>query len=78
MLYGTECCAIKRYHVQKISVAEMRMLCWMCGNVRRYKVRNEDIHTKICVAHIEKKMRENAYDGLIMCDIDLQMRQSDE
>jgi len=25
LLYGTECWAIKRYHAQKMSVAEMRM-----------------------------------------------------
>ena len=32
VLYGTECWVIKRHHAQKTSVAEMRMLCWMCGN----------------------------------------------
>ena len=41
-----------------MSVAEMCMLCWMCGNMRD-KVRNEDIRTKIGVASIEEKMREN-------------------
>ena len=43
LLYGTECWVIKIYHAQKMSVAEVRMLCWMCGNTRRDKVRNEDI-----------------------------------
>ena len=38
----------------------MRMLPWMCGNTRRDKVRNEDIHTKIDVASIEEK-RENRH-----------------
>ena len=37
----------------------MRMFRWMCGNTRRYKVRNEDIRTKIGIALIEEKMREN-------------------
>ena len=59
LLYGTECWAIKRYHAQKMSVAEMRMFRQMCGNTWRDKVRNEDIRTKIGVASIEEKMREN-------------------
>ena len=41
-----------------MSVAEMRMLRWMCGNTRRDKVRNKDNRTKIGVASIEEKMRE--------------------
>ena len=32
---------------------------WMCDNTRRDKVRNEDIRTKIGIAFIEEKMREN-------------------
>jgi len=42
-----------------MSVAEMRMLHWMYGNTRIDKVRNEDIRTKMGVASIEEKMREN-------------------
>ena len=49
LLYGTKYWAIKRYHVKKMSVAEMRMLQLMCGNTRRYKVSNEDILAKISV-----------------------------
>ena len=59
LLYGTECWAIKRYHAQKMSVAEMHILRWMCGNMRRDKVRNEDICIKIGEAPIKEKMREN-------------------
>jgi len=59
LLNGAECWDIKRYHTQKMSVAEMRILRWMCGNMRRDKVKNEDIRTKIGVAPIEEKMREN-------------------
>ena len=49
----------KEYHAQKMSVVEMRMLHWMCGNTMRDKVRNEDIRTKIDVAPIKEKTREN-------------------
>jgi len=59
LLYGTECWVIKRHHAQKMSVTEMCMLCWICGNTQREEVRNEDIRTKIGVASIEEKMREN-------------------
>jgi len=37
----------------------MRMFRWMCGNMQRDKVRNENIRTKIGVPSIEEKMREN-------------------
>jgi len=75
LLYDIECWAIKRYHAQKMSVAEMRMLHWICGNTRRNKVRNEDIRAKISA--IQEKMRETAQ-GLVMCNVDLQMLQSSE
>ena len=35
MLYGAECWPTKRRHVQQLSVAEMRMLCWIYGHTRR-------------------------------------------
>ena len=31
MAYGAKCWPIKKQDMQKISVAEMRMLRWMCG-----------------------------------------------
>ena len=48
-----------RYHAQRMSVAEMDILRWMCGNTMRDKVRNGDIRIKIDVVSIEEKMREN-------------------
>ena len=60
LLYDTEYWALKRYHAQKMSVAEMCMLHWMCGNTRRDKKKNENIRTKLGVAPIEEKMRENS------------------
>jgi hypothetical protein len=43
MLYGAEYWPTKRRHVQQLSVAEIRMLRWICGHTRRDRVRNDDI-----------------------------------
>ncbi|KAL6538155.1 hypothetical protein OROGR_012143 [Orobanche gracilis] len=59
LMYETECWAVKQCHVHKMSVAEMRMLRWMCGHTRKDRVRNEIIRTKVGVTCIENKMREN-------------------
>ena len=59
ILYGAECWATKRQHVQKISVAEMRMLRWSCGHTRRDRIRNDDIRDRLGVAPIEEKIIQN-------------------
>ena len=56
MLYGAECWATKRQHIQKMSVAEMRMLRWICGHTRRDRIRNDDIRERVGVAPIEEKL----------------------
>ncbi|KAF3673517.1 putative pectinesterase 8-like [Capsicum annuum] len=58
MLYGAECWPVKNSHIQKLEVAEMRMLRWMCGHTRKDSVRNEIIWEKVGVASVEDKMRE--------------------
>ncbi|KAF3651798.1 putative pre-mRNA-processing factor 6-like [Capsicum annuum] len=58
MLYGAECWPVKHVHIQKLKVAEMRMLCWMCGLSKGDRVRNEIIRDKVRVASVEDKMRE--------------------
>ncbi|KAF3657721.1 putative pre-mRNA-processing factor 6-like [Capsicum annuum] len=58
MLYGAECWPVKSSHIQKLKVAEMWMLCWMCGLTRGDRVRNETIREKVGVASVEYKMRE--------------------
>jgi hypothetical protein len=56
MLYGAEYWPTKRRHIQQLSVAEMRMLRWICGNTRRDRVRNNDIREKLGVAPVEEKL----------------------
>jgi hypothetical protein len=56
MLYGAEYWPTKRWHVQQLSVAEMRMLRWICGNTRRDRVRNDDIRERLGVALVEEKL----------------------
>ncbi|KAH1222692.1 Pentatricopeptide repeat-containing protein, mitochondrial [Glycine max] len=58
-LYGTECWAVKSQHENKVGVAEMRMLRWMCGKTRQDKIRNEAIRERVGVAPIVEKMVEN-------------------
>ncbi|KAF3645330.1 putative pre-mRNA-processing factor 6-like [Capsicum annuum] len=58
MLYGAECWSVKNSHIQKMRVAEMRMLRWMCGLTRGDRVRNENIREKVGVTPVECKMRE--------------------
>ena len=57
LLCGVECWLIKK-QVQRMKVAEIRMIRWMCGHTRLEKIRNEVIRSKIGVAAIEDKMRE--------------------
>ncbi|KAK8937174.1 hypothetical protein KSP39_PZI012451 [Platanthera zijinensis] len=58
MLYGSKCWEVNCVHEQKMGVAEMRMLRWMCGQTRLDKIRNEYIRDKTGVAPIAEKMRE--------------------
>ncbi|KAF3620006.1 putative pre-mRNA-processing factor 6-like [Capsicum annuum] len=58
MLYGAECWPVKNSHIQKMKVAEMRMLRWMCGLTRGDRVWNETTREKVGVTPVENKMRE--------------------
>jgi hypothetical protein len=39
-----------------MSVAEMRMLRWICGHTRKDRIRNDDIRDKLGVAPIQEKL----------------------
>ena len=50
--------AVKNQHENKLSVAEMRVLCWICGKTRRDMTRNDNISESVGAAPIIKKMVE--------------------
>ena len=58
LLYGAKCWPIKRSHLQRMKVVEMRMIHWICGHKRLDKIGNEVIRGRIGVASIEDKIRE--------------------
>jgi hypothetical protein len=51
-MYSVKCWVTKGQHVQKMSVAEMRMLRWICGNTRKDRIKNDDIRDKLGVAEM--------------------------
>jgi hypothetical protein len=55
MIYGAEYWATKG-HDQKMSLAEMRMLRWICGHTRKDRIRNDNIMDKLGVAPIQEKL----------------------
>jgi hypothetical protein len=56
MIYDAECWATKGQHIQKTSVAEMRMLRWIYGHTRKDRIRNDDIRDKLGVTPIQEKL----------------------
>lgn len=49
---------VKRAHEQKIIVARMMLLRWMCGYTIMDRLRNQYIREKVGVVLIEEKLRE--------------------
>jgi len=58
LLYGAEYWPIKKTQVQRLMVAEMRMIRWMCGYTRLERIRNAVIREQVGVAPLEDKLRE--------------------
>jgi len=56
MFYEAECWAVKNQHKNKLSVADMMVLCWMCDKIRRNRIRNNNIKERVGVASITKKI----------------------
>jgi len=58
VLYGSECWPLKKTQIQRLTVAEMRMIRWMCGYSRLDRIRNGVIRDLVKVAPIGDKLRE--------------------
>ena len=58
VLYGSECCPLKKMQVQRLTVVEMRMIRWMCGYTRIDRIRNRVIRDLVKVAPIGDKVRQ--------------------
>lgn len=59
LMYGSECWALKKTQIQRLVVAEMRMIRCICGYTILDKIRNEVIRNLVRVVPIEDKMRES-------------------
>ena len=57
-MYRAETWALKKAQENKLEVAEMRMLRWMCGVTKLDKIRNERIRGTTKVGKITKKVQE--------------------
>ena len=58
MLYGAEMWATTQKHEKRIEANAMKMLRWMRGVTRKYKIRNEHIRVTARVAQASKKITE--------------------
>ena len=58
LLYGVECWSIKKTQVQRLMVAEMRMIRWMCGYIRLDRIKNVMNTERVGVIPLEDKLRK--------------------
>ena len=58
MVYGLETVAVTKKQVKETEVAEMKMLRFAMGVMRKDKIRNEYIRTAVKIERLEMKMRE--------------------
>ena len=58
MMYGMEATPIKKVNVKRMNVAEMKMLRWMSGVIRRDRIPNTRIRGTVKVAGLSRKVQE--------------------
>ena len=60
--------------MNKMSVAKIRMLRWMCSKSRKDRIRNVNISDMVGVAPMEDKLRETRLSGSDIYIVSLLMR----
>ena len=58
VLYDIECWAIKKQHVHKKCVLEMRILRWIRGKTKKDRIGNEEFCLHLWMASIDFKKRK--------------------
>ena len=58
MVYGLEMAAVTKKQVKEMEVTEIKMLRFVMGVTRKYKIRNEYIRGTVKVEQLGMKMRE--------------------
>ena len=76
MLYGTQYWVVRNQHENKVSVAEMRILRWMCGNISWDKIRNYSIRERVGVASVVEMVqtRPRWFEHVVRRPIDFAVR----
>ena len=59
MMYGSECWEMRNTDVQRMEVAERKMIRWSLGLTLKDKVKNEEIFKRMKVRNIGDKLVEN-------------------
>ena len=58
MTYREECWPIRKQHMQKTSVAQIRMLRSLCGKTRKNRIKNEHIQKHLWAKSKGDRLRE--------------------
>ena len=65
MVYGLETVAVTKKQVEKMEVAEMKMLRFAMGVTRKDKIGNKYIRSTVKVEQLGMKMREGRLSGMV-------------
>ena len=74
LLYATKYWAVRKEHINKMCVAETRMLRWMCGKSKKDKIMNEHFREDLEIAPIGRKWEKIDLGGLDTCTVALTRR----